>query len=113
MKYLKQFENNNIEKTLKSVADEHSVYCDLIKDFINIEKLWEDLYKKEITSVTFYYYEHDFAVVGDETIIAVIEENYLSDDENIPIAISEDMFDKLYKFIENPELYKNSKKFNV
>ena len=66
MKYLKIFENNG-EQVVLNAMNEYDRICDLMRDFINFEKL----YNKEVKHVIKYYYETDVFEDGDNIIICL------------------------------------------
>jgi len=101
MKYLKKYENlSTAEKMVKNAFDEYDRICDLITDFIKFEKI----VNFNIKYVFRYYFENDEDENG-EYIVAIF------DDEEPGIIIHN--LEDLYRFIDNPEQYKSSKKYNL
>lgn len=108
MKHLIIFESKSAEKLVLDTMNEYDKICDLIRDFINLEELSDGV----INHVTRYYVEHD---VDDNIEFAIVAEafkvgRYDPDDDNF--VLIKDL-EKLYRFIDNPEQYKNSKKYNL
>ena len=109
MKHIKLFENSNGEQIVLNTMNEYTRICDLIRDFINIEKL----YNIEVHNVIRYYFEKDMEVIGDSVIICIFGFNDRDYDEDVSIFINEEQQKKLYKFIEDPDLYRSAKKYNI
>ena len=109
MKHLKIYENKSIENKVLNIMNQYDDMCDVICDFINFE------YDENKGYVLRYYIEEDLEVVGDKGIIAQYGK-YTKDGKSIPkdersYVIMD--IDSLYKFIDNPELYKKTKKYNL
>lgn len=110
MKHLKTFENKNGKSQLLDAMIEYNRICSLIVDFINFEGL---VGEDEIRNVIYYYYEADVKKIGDSVLIVVFGD-YEERELDIPsIVISNENEEKLHEFIQNPELYKSTKKYNL
>lgn len=111
MKHLKTFESkgDNGKKLLNTVMHSYDRMCDTIKDFINFEGLVGD----EIRNVVYYYYETNVEKIGDRVLFVVFGD-YEKNQLDIPaILINNKNERKLHEFIEDPELYKSTKKYNL
>lgn len=99
--------SNKSEKLVKNVMNEYDNICNLIYQFIIFENI-----EKNIKSVTRYYYETNVSVVGDTAMF--YEFIKLKDDGDYPVfMLNEDELEKLYEFIDNPSLYKSTRKYNL
>lgn len=109
MKHLKLYEKKFNENSLKKFAEEKEELYSLIKEYSIINNLY-DFDEDDI--VIDIYYEHNVAKIGDEVIIVTtINSKTAEQREDKFYPISE--LDDLNRFIENPERYKTSKKYNL
>lgn len=110
MKHLKIFENRDGRDEVLDAMVEFDRICDLIKDFINLEQL----HNKKVKDIYHYYFEKDVDEMGDMVLFALFGDNDKHDnDDNPGVMLFEEDQKKLYEFIQNPELYKNTKNFNL
>lgn len=110
MKHIKLFENNSGKLQLQNAMDEYDKIGKLIRDFINFEGL---VTEGKIKDVVYYYYETNVEKVGDK-ILFVVFGDYEKNRLDVPaIMILNEDEKKLYKFIEDPDLYMNTKKYNM
>jgi hypothetical protein len=109
MKHLRIFESKNSEKLVLDAMTEYDRICDLMRDFINLENLNGNI---KVAEVLRYYIEKDISTDVDAAIFAdIIEVGKYHYDGDDTIMITD--LEKLYRFIDNPEQYKNSKKYNL
>ncbi len=106
MKHIKLFENN-IANQLKTTINEYNRFGDLIRDYLAFNEP-----ELDIKDVYYYYFEKDINDVGDEGIIVSYTNSDRSEDTEGRIIFDKQL-PELYKFIEDPELYKETKKYNI
>lgn len=109
MKHLRLFEDVDGMDVVLDAMLEYDRVCELIKNFINFEKLY---YSKPIEKIIYFYFEKNVSKIGDNVLFAVLDE-FDTDDSPPAIMIDEEKQKKLYEFIKNPKVYKNMKKFNL
>ena len=108
MKYLRLFENKDTEEMVENAIENYNIVGDLIRDFIKYEDP-----EMDIRDVYYYYYEHDLEKINDTgLIISYTDSRRRTSDEYVHL-IYEDDLEKLYKFMEDPELYKATNKYNL
>jgi len=109
MKYLKLYENKWSENELKKFSEEkHEVY-DLLKEF-----MIEENFTENFDSILNFY----FASIGSSDEIVVVR--FLSNigkggdkyHEDV-IGITGQDLNNFYQFMNDPELYRSSKKYNL
>ena len=109
MKVNRVFENKNGKDILLDAKIEYEEVCGFIRDFIN----FENLVSGTIKNVTRYYYERNVEKFGDSILIVVFGD-YEKKDLDIPAILIDNETEKdLHKFIEDPELYKSTKNYNL
>ena len=111
MKHLRIYENKKSENLVTNAMKEYDKICDLICEFINLEKLYPC---EPIKYVIRYYFENN---VNDKDDVAMFTENVNMNFKNVDgcensMIIGKDL-ENLYSFIDNPEVYKNTKKYNI
>ena len=102
--------NKTNNKILLDAMVEYDRVGELIKDFINFEKLIGD---DKIRNVVCYYYEKNVEEMGDK-ILFVVFGQYEDRKLDIPsIMIDNEYEEKLHEFIQDPNLYMSAKKYNL
>lgn len=107
MKYLKLFENINGKNKIQNLLYEYNKMCNMLQDFIILEN---KVNKEDIRDVYMFYYESNLDEIGKESLVVSFVDK---DREYGGTILNEKELEKLYKFIENPELYKQTKKYNL
>lgn len=110
MKHLRLFENIDGKDVVLDAMLEHDRVCNLIRDFINFEKLYID---KAIKEVVYFYFEKNVSELGDRILFAVIGDFDRDEDTPSAIMLNEEQQKDLYEFVKNPKVYKNMKKYNI
>jgi len=111
MKHLKIYENKKSENLVTNAMKEYDKICDLICKFINLEKLYPC---EPIKYVIRYYFERSMEEEGDIAMFTSnVNMNYKEEDGcESSMIIGKDL-ENLYSFIDNPEVYKSTKKYNM
>lgn len=110
MKHLRLFEGKDGKDELLDAYIEFERICNLIRDFINFERL----HHKKVKGVYYYYFEKDVEVVGDRVLFAMFGDlDKDSDDDQPGVMLNREQQKQLYRFIENPTLYKSERKYNL
>lgn len=109
MKHIKLFENKWTENKLKSFIAENVEICALIKEFLLIEKYIK--YNDEIIS----FYFENMSNNSECIIIEILIGENLKNSEKVDHVSLEESYEieNLYTFINDPEAYRNSKKYNI
>lgn len=94
--------NDNI---IKKYRDEYHSILKLIKEYLLFEKIifYKDTFVRDVN-----FYSDDNG--NDDTVEFEMEDRF-GDKETI--SIDGERFEDLMKYIENPELYKKTKKYNL
>lgn len=108
MKHLKLYEKKFNKNSLKKFAEEKDELYRLIKEYSILNNIFEFETNDEVID---FYYEHNYQKVGDEVIIVSIENTKVFDDEDKVYSITN--LDDLNKYIEDPEIYTSTKKYNL
>ncbi len=109
MKHLRIFENINTEKLVKDTMDEYERICDLICEFINLEKLYPCFPIKYV--MRYYFDEFEDNQIALFAQVQNVDTKY---DEDCLISMIEGQnLENLYIYINDPEQYKSSKKYNI
>lgn len=107
MKHLQLYEKKFTINSLKKFATEKDELYELIKEYSKIQNLYVFEYTYNISN---FYYEYNVEKVGDEVIIVSVIDD-VSSKELEPYMISD--VDDLNRFIQNPKVYINQKKYNL
>lgn len=110
MKHLKLYEKNYNENSLESFFEEKQSFYDKIKDFLLFEE--HDITDQDII-IDMYFYKDD-----DIEKCIIVRAMYQDDNNKYhyhedSIVIENNELPNLYRFMENPETYKSSKKYNL
>lgn len=111
MKHLKIYELKKSENLVMNTMNEYDKICALICDFINLEKLYSC---GPVKYVIRYYFENNIEVDGDVGMFTdnVNMDYKESDDCPGSMIVGKDL-ENLYSYIDNPDVYKNTKKYNM
>lgn len=107
MKHLKLYEKKFNKNSLKKFAEEKDELYRLIKEYSILNNIFEFETNDEVID---FYYEHNYQKVGDEVII-ITAMNTKNIEETVYYSITN--LDDLNKYIEDPEIYTSTKKFNL
>ena len=109
MKHIKLFENKWTENKLKSFISDSDEIRTLIKEFLLIEKYIK--YEDEIINFHF----ENMPDHSECIIIEILIGEKLKNSEKVDHVYLEEPYEmkNLYTFINDPEAYRNSKKYNI
>ena len=110
MKHLRLFEDVDGVDIVLDAMLEYDRVCNLIKEFINFEKLYTD---KPIKDIVHFYFEENVSEWGDRILFAVVGDFDKDEDEAPAIMLNEKQQKNLYDFVKNPKVYKNMRKYNI
>ncbi|MCK9415889.1 hypothetical protein M0Q97_04445 [Candidatus Dojkabacteria bacterium] len=111
MKYLKVFEKKWNQSDLRNLLNDYDEVKNLIKDFIvyNFDEYGytddKDAEDNGIRKIQEFYY----ILTPDEVLRVHFRTKYLGK----IVDIKDDYLIKLFKFLKNPNMYKNIKKYNL
>ena len=108
MKHLRIFENKDPQHMIDNAIKDYNVVADLIRDFIKFEN--PDM---DIKDVYYYYYAHDLKEDGDKGLIVSYTDSMRKTNDEYVHLIYDSDFKKLYRFMEVPELYMSTNKYNI
>ena len=107
MKHLKLFEKKDSKQIVENTVGEYEKIGNLIRDCIKFENP-----NMDIRNVYYYYYESNFIEDGDVVLITCYTNmKYQEVDE--PYVFAGKELEDLYEFIDNPGLYKETRKYNL
>jgi hypothetical protein len=102
---------NWTENKIAKMYDEHSEFDKLVRDYlyINHKDLFED--EKNLYRLNQFWFEPDSDEYNKLTVF--YSHNGYKRKEYINYEFSDEEFDDLLKYMNNPEMYKDSKKYNL